>query len=1343
MLLTLLPVRAQERLCDPSFEDCRQPLWTLIDAETQGIDIAFWYISDASIVNKLISRAQAGVRLRVIVDPRANPSQPSNAQYLNQIQAAGIPMRYKSSPFDSGGILHMKMALFAGQNKVEFGSANYSPYSLTTSQPLVDYTLNAVYFTDDAAIVNSFKTQFDNLWTDTTNYANYANVSGALTRHYPNTLIDPALNFPPGAQGQDYDAFATRSIAAFNQETQKIDAVVYRVTDRRFSDAMISAIGRGVTVRLLTEPDEYRNINQLWDAYHIDRMYAAGAQIKKRAHRGQTHQKSAIVYGRGLAIFGSSNWTENSSNAQGEQNYFTTKAWMFNWFVNQFESKWNAPSEYQPFVPLPPDQPVNQFPANNATGVASGAKLTWQGGPWAHKYDVYFGTTPEPPLLAADVTTGSPEDTIVETYAMPTLAPGTRYYWRVVGKTMAGQTAAGPTWSFTAGAPSGGPNVISATPARASGKGGATLQINGAGFVPGAMVTVGGAPATNATVMSTTLITATVPAHKAGAADIVVTNPDGQSARLASGFTFIEPPLLPAPTLTAIAPASGATGTPVIISGTGFTAGSTVTFDGVAAGAVTVNSYTSISAVAPAHAAGAVNVSVQTPQDQSSTLANAFTFTGGPPPAPAPTITAVSPNSGSADGGTTVTISGTGFTSGAVVTFDGAMAANVSVVNATTVSATTPPHSAGAVEVVITNRDGQSGRLANGYRYVQPPAAPPLIARVSPDNGQTAGGTSVTITGTNFVTGATVLIGGASAANVVVNSSTTISAKTPSHAAGAADVVVTNPDGQSATLAAGFTYQAPPAPAPTLSNVAPNNGPTAGGTTVMINGSGFAAGAAVKFDGIAATNILVLDSATISAKTPSHVAGPVRVVVINADGQSGTLDNAFTYVAPPPAPTVVSVSPDTGLTIGGTAMTISGTGFQAGALVKIGGATAAATSVIDTTNIRVTMPAHAAGRADVVVTNPDGQEAALRRGFTYVAPNEPPAVNITSPLNGDTLTAGTQARVRIQATDSDGSIARVEVYAGSTLIDTATASPYIVNWTPPTAGTYLLRAVATDNTGATTNSDTVTVTVKAPVEPLSLREILPASGTTLGGIVVTIHGGGFTAGARVSIGGATATNIQVINSTTLTAITPAHAAGPADVIVTTVDGQSATLAGGFSYTPPRNALPQVSITASPATGDAPLTVRFAATATDADGQIVGYRWEFGDGQSSTETAPLHIYETAGTYTARLTVMDDQGATASAALNVTAAAQAVPAMRITSATARGKKLFVFGENFAAGSVILVNGEERGTRNDEDNPPLLLIAKKGGKGIAVGQTVRVQVRTPDGKLSNEFTFTRSSE
>jgi len=75
--LILLPIatsQAQERLCDTAFEDCRTPLWQLIDNETQGIDVAFWFMQDPSYASKLINKFKAGVPVRVLVDPRANPT---------------------------------------------------------------------------------------------------------------------------------------------------------------------------------------------------------------------------------------------------------------------------------------------------------------------------------------------------------------------------------------------------------------------------------------------------------------------------------------------------------------------------------------------------------------------------------------------------------------------------------------------------------------------------------------------------------------------------------------------------------------------------------------------------------------------------------------------------------------------------------------------------------------------------------------------------------------------------------------------------------------------------------------------------------------------------------------------------------------------------------------------------------------------------------------------------------------------------------------------------------------------------------------------------------------------
>jgi len=439
-----------ESLCDSSFQDCRSPLINLIRAEQVGIDVGFWFMEDSRYVTEIIARKNAGVPVRLIVDPRANPTYPLNANSLNSFANAGIPMVQKVG----GGIMHFKMMLFAGQNTVEFGSANYSPNAFVPVTPYSNYVSETIFFEDDPVIVNSFKTKVDNLWTDTTNYQPYANITSRV-RAYPTYPISADMNFPPG---QD---FANRDVKLYNAETQKIDVAMFRVTDQRQSDGMIAAQKRGIPIRYIGETNEYRDPSRLWVAWNMDRMFAAGIPMRVRASEGENHDKLVLLYAQGLTIFGSSNWTSPSANSQQEHNYFTNKNWIFVWFQDQFDRKWNnsnpsGTAETEPFVPLGPDKPTNVSVANGAVGVATTAqKLKWYGGPWAHVYDVYFGTSPTPPLFAADQALGPSETTSQnQSFTLPTLIGGTTYYWKIVSKTAANLTKTGDTWSFTtAGAP--------------------------------------------------------------------------------------------------------------------------------------------------------------------------------------------------------------------------------------------------------------------------------------------------------------------------------------------------------------------------------------------------------------------------------------------------------------------------------------------------------------------------------------------------------------------------------------------------------------------------------------------------------------------------------------------------------------------------------------------------------------------------------------------------------------------------------------------------------------------------------------------------------------------------
>jgi phosphatidylserine/phosphatidylglycerophosphate/cardiolipin synthase-like enzyme len=453
-VLVLHPSRADalERLCDPSFETtCRTEIISRIRAEASRIEVGTWFFEDKRFTDELIAKWKAGVPVRVIADPDANGQHPLNRTLLDQLAAAGVPIRHKVS----NGIEHWKMMLFNGQNVVYFGSANFSVDAFGPYDPYKNFVDETIYLTDDDSVVDTFRTRFEDAWVNTSGWANYANApNSSLVRKYPIVPTpDPELNFAPASGSSSY---RSRSVKAYDAETQKIDVIMYRITDQAHVDALIRAKNRGVPIRVYTEPLMYRDITQLWHSMSVDRLYRAGIPIRDRAHAGLNHEKLVLLYGQQLTIFGSSNMTSKSSDSQHEHNYFTKKAAIFQWFVNQFNRKWNntnplRAAESKPFVPLPPDVPGDRNPADGAVSVGTtGTKLSWNGGRWAHLYDVYFGTAPDPPLLASNLALGPSENTTQkQSYTLPTLAPGTTYYWRIVSKTMALKTASSTVRRFT------------------------------------------------------------------------------------------------------------------------------------------------------------------------------------------------------------------------------------------------------------------------------------------------------------------------------------------------------------------------------------------------------------------------------------------------------------------------------------------------------------------------------------------------------------------------------------------------------------------------------------------------------------------------------------------------------------------------------------------------------------------------------------------------------------------------------------------------------------------------------------------------------------------------------
>ncbi len=170
-------------------------------------------------------------------------------------------------------------------------------------------------------------------------------------------------------------------------------------------------------------------------------------------------------------------------------------------------------------------------------------------------------------------------------------------------------------------------------------------------------------------------------------------------------------------------------------------------------------------------------------------------------------------------------------------------------------------------------------------------------------------------------------------------------------------------------------YGAPELAPPVISSASPSSGPTGGGTTVTLTGTGFTGATSVTFGGVAGRSVSVASATSLTVVTPAHAGGPVDVVVTTPKGSGPP--GVFTYRA---VAKIASVSPGFGPTAGGTVATLVGTGFSTASAVTVGGAVASFEIVSDT-SLKVTMPAGTAVRAPIIVTNSIGDSLASAPAF--------------------------------------------------------------------------------------------------------------------------------------------------------------------------------------------------------------------------------------------------------------------------------------------------------------------------------------------------------------------------
>ena len=584
-----------------------------------------------------------------------------------------------------------------------------------------------------------------------------------------------------------------------------------------------------------------------------------------------------------------------------------------------------------------------------------------------------------------------------------------------------------------------GPTVTSISPISGPAAGGTSVTVKGSNFQSGASVLFGNAAASNVTVVNSTTITAVTPANSAGTVNVVVTNPNGQSATLWSSQNPVPNPGFE----------SGSTGW--VPNGT-----SSVTVVTNSAGAHSGTRYGQVSAPA--------NVQVT----YLATLSGTSQYL---PVNPGDIITF---------GGWAYRVSGDGRARWGIEVSDAnksnasyfaASPANVTVSSWQQQESTYTIPSGKAfvrfycqitVNTVAAQADFDDAILqrtvpGGGFTYTS--NTPPGLSSITPASGPVSGGTRVTLAGSNFQPGATATIGGTALTNLVVVNSSSITGTTPAETAGSADVVVTNPNGLNATLAAnvhnegfeagstGWVFSGSGSASVVNNVVNAHNGthyvqltsPKSGHPVYYVAGSTGTSmyypvnpGDQITFGGWAyrvagdGSARWSLEISNANKANPVYVSAPpynvavprwqlfqgtytissgqafIRLyceVVGNTVAATAWFDDAilqrtpggtygYMFVSPP---MITSIAPNWGAPQGGTTRTIYGTGFQNGATVTVGG-NAASNVVVNSNNaIAAFMPPQSAGTVSVTVTNPDGQTNTASSAYTYKAPPAPPS----------------------------------------------------------------------------------------------------------------------------------------------------------------------------------------------------------------------------------------------------------------------------------------------------------------------------------------------------------------
>ncbi|WP_345954267.1 IPT/TIG domain-containing protein [Mucilaginibacter sp. PAMB04168] len=763
---------------------------------------------------------------------------------------------------------------------------------------------------------------------------------------------------------------------------------------------------------------------------------------------------------------------------------------------------------------------------------------------------------------------------------------------------------------------------------------GKTVTLTGRNFTGATAVSFGGTPAASFKVVSPTTITAVTGSGASG--DIQVISPAGTA--IFSGFEFV-----PAPGITSFSPTSGASGTKVTLTGSNFTNASQVTLGGYPVASFSVESPTSITAVA-SDKGGTGSFVVTTP---GGTAISQRLFIYSYPP----TVTAA--NLMSAKTGATVTLTGTNLSTVTAVSFGGVPAASFKIVSATSLTAVVGEGASG--EISVTSPGGIA--VLASFTYL---SEKPTITSLSESKGSY--GTTISIKGANFTGTNTVSFGGTAVQSYTVVSPELITAVLGNGANG--EVKVITPKGTA--ILDGFTFIA----APVIQSFTPVT--AAAGTPVTINGLNFSGATTVQFGGIAAASYQVVSPEKITAVIGTGKTG--EVTVSTPLGQASL--KGFVFLD---APVISSFTPANAKK--GTVVTITGTNLRSTTAVTFGGRTAASFQALSETSLTAVVGEGASGAVEV--SSPTGKASAL--GFTYI---QPPGITSFSPasagagalvtLTGTNFlgTTGIQfggvpvasftvnSSTSITATVGSGGTGSVNVITpgGEAVLSgfRFIPQPVIQSFTPSNAKSgETVSIVGTNLEGATVvafggtpaafynvvSSTLITATVaNGGSGTISLRtpggsatkdgfifnpppRVVSFSPKTAGpGSQVLISGENFTGATEVSLGGIPAASFRIISSTAISVQVPPTSLNNGAVRVTTSYGSGVT--DGFRY------IPQPVLTP-----DGPTTFVKGGKVTlrASDGQGYVYQW-YRDGIAiAGQNSTAYTVTESGTYMAKLTV----------------------------------------------------------------------------------------------------------